>query len=71
MRTEEEVLAKKLEYEAKLAEIVAKGGESALLHPDDELRILSLVDKLEVIWWLLQKELPHESAAEAALTLYN
>lgn len=71
MRTEEEVLAKKQEYEAKLAEIIALTGEHALLEQDAELLILSLVDKLEVIWWLLQKELPFESAAEAAFTLYN
>ncbi|HIU09640.1 MAG TPA: hypothetical protein IAB00_00070 [Candidatus Avidehalobacter gallistercoris] len=71
MRTEEEVLAKKLEYEAKLAEIIALKGERALLEQDEELLILSLVDKLEVIWWLLQKELPFDSAAETAFTLYN
>lgn len=71
MRTEEEVLAKKQEYEAKLAEIIALTGEHALLEQDAELLILSLVDKLEVIWWLLQKELPFESAAEVAFTLYN
>ena len=71
MRSEKEVLAKKLEYEEKLAELIAERGNSALFEPEADLLLLSLVDKLEIIWWLLQKELPLESAAETAFTLYN
>lgn len=71
MRSEKEVLAKKLEYEEKLAELIAGRNDSALFEPEADLLLLSLVDKLEIIWWLLQKELPLESAAETAFTLYN
>ena len=71
MRTEEEVLALTLEYENRLAAAVARRETHPLLNEDSELLILSLVDKLEVLFWLLQKDLPCASAAEAAAKLYH
>ena len=71
MRTEEEALALTLEYENRLATTVIHRETHPLLNEDSELLILSLLDKLEVLFWLQQKELPCTSAAETTTKLYH
>lgn len=72
MRTEEEIMRKCADYQSRLAEAAAtleQAQRSAIPMPELELLLLALVDKLEILFWVLEIELATPEATTSPL--YN
>ena len=71
MRTQQEILQKTEDLRLRLALLSAEKNHSSMLDPTRELEILALVDKLEVLLWVLEQDLSGPDVMEVFRGLVN
>ena len=71
MRTQQEILQKTEDLRLRLALLSAEKNHSSMLDPPRELEILALVDKLEVLLWVLEQDLSGPDVMEVFRGLVN